>query len=36
MRVGKIARWSTPVVDQKEAEVLAVLFQPEASGDSTT
>jgi len=36
MRVGKIARWSTPVGDRKEAGTLAVLFQPEASGDSTT
>ena len=35
LRVGEIARWSTPAGDQKEAEILAVLFQPEASGDYT-
>ena len=33
LRVGSIARWSTPAGDEKAAEVLAILFQPEASGD---
>lgn len=31
--VGSMARWSTPAGDQRAAEVLAILFQPEASGD---
>lgn len=33
MRVGSIARWSTPAGDEKAAEILAILFQPESSGD---
>lgn len=33
LRVGSIARWSTPTGDQKAAEILALLFQPESSGD---
>ena len=33
LRVGSIARWSTPAGDEKAAEVLAILFQPESSGD---
>ena len=33
LRVGCVARWSTPAGDEREAEILAVLFQPEASGD---
>ena len=33
LRVGHIARWSTPTGDQKAAKVLAILFQPESSGD---
>jgi regulator of nucleoside diphosphate kinase len=36
LRVGATARWRTPLGDTVEAEVLAILFQPEASGDYTT
>jgi regulator of nucleoside diphosphate kinase len=35
-RVGAIARWQTPNGDQCAAEILELLFQPEASGDYTT
>lgn len=31
--VGGVARWSTPAGDERAAEILAILFQPEASGD---
>lgn len=34
-RVGSIARWQTPGGDEGAAEVVAMLFQPEASGDYT-
>jgi len=33
LRVGSMARWSTPAGDEKAAEILAILFQPESSGD---
>ena len=33
LRVGSVARWSTPGGDEKAAEILAILFQPESSGD---
>ncbi len=33
LRVGSMARWSTPTGDQRAAEILAILFQPESSGD---
>jgi len=33
LRVGSVARWSTPTGGERAAEVLAILFQPEASGD---
>ena len=33
LRVGSIAPWSSPSGDRKAAEILALLFQPEASGD---
>jgi regulator of nucleoside diphosphate kinase len=33
LRVGERARWRTPAGDERTAEVLAVIFQPEASGD---
>lgn len=33
LRVGSVARWATPAGDEKEAEILAILFQPESSGD---
>jgi regulator of nucleoside diphosphate kinase len=31
--VGSVARWPTPAGDERAAEVLAILFQPESSGD---
>jgi regulator of nucleoside diphosphate kinase len=34
--VGGTARWLTPGGEHKAAEVLAILFQPEASGDYAT
>jgi regulator of nucleoside diphosphate kinase len=33
--VGSLARWSTPAGDERVAEIVAILFQPEASGDYT-
>lgn len=33
LRVGAVARWSTPSGKQGAARVVAILFQPEASGD---
>jgi regulator of nucleoside diphosphate kinase len=33
LRVGQIARWSTPTGSEREAEILAIPFQPEACGD---
>ena len=33
LRVGSVARWSTPAGDERAAEILAILFQPESSGD---
>ena len=33
LRVGSVGRWLTPTGDQKAAEILAILFQPESSGD---
>lgn len=35
LRVGDIARWKTPSGEVGGAQVLSVLFQPEASGDYT-
>ena len=35
-RVGAVARWQTPNGDQCAAEIVELLFQPEASGDYTT
>ena len=35
-RVGDIARWRTPNGDECAAEVVAILFQPEATGDYST
>ena len=34
-RVGEIARWRTPGGEQGAAEVVSLLFQPEASGNYT-
>ncbi|RYG55851.1 MAG: transcription elongation factor GreAB, partial [Alphaproteobacteria bacterium] len=33
---GAFARWLTPSGEACSAEVVSVLFQPEASGDYTT
>lgn len=35
MRVGNVARWLTPVGEERAAEIVAILFQPEDSGDYT-
>jgi regulator of nucleoside diphosphate kinase len=35
LRVGDVARWSTPAGALREARVLELLFQPEATGDYT-
>ena len=35
VRVGTIARWRTPTGQEAAAEVVALLSQPEASGDYT-
>ena len=31
--VGSVARWFTPTGQERAAEIVAILFQPEASGD---
>ncbi|MDO8904984.1 GreA/GreB family elongation factor [Hydrogenophaga sp.] len=36
LRVGDVARWTTPDGKLREAQVLGLLFQPEASGDYVT
>lgn len=36
LRVGDVARWHTPDGREHAARVVALLFQPEASGDYTT
>jgi len=33
LRVGSVARWPSPAGDEQAAEILAILFQPEAGGD---
>jgi regulator of nucleoside diphosphate kinase len=33
LTVGSVARWATPGGDERAAEIVAILFQPEASGD---
>jgi regulator of nucleoside diphosphate kinase len=37
LRVGSVARWSSPAGDRQDsaAEIVTVLFQPEANGDYT-
>lgn len=35
LRVGEVARWCTPDGGTQSAEIVALLFQPEASGDYT-
>jgi regulator of nucleoside diphosphate kinase len=36
MRVGEVCRWRVPNGQERSAQVAAILFQPEASGDYTT
>ncbi len=36
LRAGSLACWNTPTGEPRTAHVLAVLFQPEASGDFTS
>ena len=36
LEAGDVARWRTPLGEERTARVLQVLFQPEASGDYTT
>lgn len=33
LAVGSVARWSTPAGEERQAEVVAISFQPEAGGD---
>ena len=35
LRVGETTQWSTPDGRSHAAEIVALLFQPEASGDYT-
>lgn len=35
LRVGAVARWRSPLGEPAQAEIVALLFQPEASGDYT-
>ena len=35
LRTGCVARWHTPSGERRELEVVAILFQPEATGDYT-
>lgn len=35
LRVGDVAQWATPDGGMQSAEIVALLFQPEASGDYT-
>jgi regulator of nucleoside diphosphate kinase len=35
LRAGDVARWRTPVGQERMARIVDVLFQPEASGDYT-
>jgi regulator of nucleoside diphosphate kinase len=35
LRVGDVARWPTPIGEERTARIVEVLFQPEASGDFT-
>jgi regulator of nucleoside diphosphate kinase len=36
LSVGDVARWRTPLGQERMARVVEILFQPEASGDYTT
>jgi regulator of nucleoside diphosphate kinase len=33
--VGAVARWLTPAGEERAAEILSILFEPESSGDYT-
>ncbi|MBA4108286.1 MAG: transcription elongation factor GreAB [Leptothrix sp. (in: Bacteria)] len=33
LKAGSVARWSTPAGEERAAEIVDILFQPEASGD---
>jgi regulator of nucleoside diphosphate kinase len=35
LRIGERASWSTPTGESKAAEIVAIEFQPEASGEYT-
>ena len=35
LRAGDVARWPTPLGEERTARIVEVLFQPEASGDYT-
>jgi regulator of nucleoside diphosphate kinase len=35
LRLGDLARWRTPLGEERTARIVDVLFQPEASGDYT-
>lgn len=35
LRLGAVARWAVPGGEESRAEVVEILFQPEASGDYT-
>ncbi|MES2975445.1 MAG: GreA/GreB family elongation factor [Pseudomonadota bacterium] len=35
MRAGSTVRWQTPSGEESSAQVMSILFQPEASGDYT-
>lgn len=36
LRVGDVARWRTPLGQERTGRIVQLLFQPEASGDYTT
>lgn len=36
LKLGQVARWQTPTGEDGEAEIVDILFQPEASGDYVT
>ena len=36
MRAGAVARWPTPAGEERAAEIEAIVFQPEHSGDFTS
>ena len=36
MKCGTVAKWTSPMGDECAAEIVAIVFQPEASGDYST